>query len=290
MITTVEERAAELYDVITACTLCALSATRTHAVPGEGPLTAEVMCIGEAPGMNEDKQGRPFVGAAGQFLGELLGAAGLTREQVYICNVLKCRPPGNRDPLPNEIDACAEYLDLQIDLVDPLVIVTLGRFSMSKWFPQQAISRIHGSVKEVDDRFVVPMYHPAAALHQGSLRQVLLDDFARLPAILERARARRQGAETGRQVSAPGEHLSGEPSAPEPAAAPPAEATAPLIAPFSMNGAQAAGLHPTKDPVPERPASQEPERQPAAPPGQDSTAERDDPAPAGKTEQIRLFE
>ncbi len=126
MITTVEERAAELHDVIRTCTLCALSATRTHAVPGEGPLTAEVMCIGEAPGMNEDKQGRPFVGAAGQFLGELLGAAGLTREQVYICNVLKCRPPGNRDPLPNEIDACAEYLDLQIDLVDPLVIVTPG--------------------------------------------------------------------------------------------------------------------------------------------------------------------
>lgn len=185
------ERAAELYDVIRTCTLCALSQTRTNAVPGEGPLDAEVMCIGEAPGVNEDKQGKPFVGASGQFLSELLAAAGLTRESVYICNVLKCRPPSNRDPLPNEIEACSEYLDLQLDLVDPLVVVTLGRFSMAKWFPQQAISRIHGSVKEVDGLFVVPMYHPAAALHQGNLRQVLLDDFARIPAILERARARR---------------------------------------------------------------------------------------------------
>lgn len=290
MITTVEERAAELHDVIRTCTLCALSATRTHAVPGEGPLTAEVMCIGEAPGMNEDKQGRPFVGAAGQFLGELLGAAGLTREQVYICNVLKCRPPGNRDPLPNEIDACAEYLDLQIDLVDPLVIVTLGRFSMSKWFPQQAISRIHGSVKEVDDRFVVPMYHPAAALHQGSLRQVLLDDFARLPAILERARARRQAAETEQQVPTAAEQPASEPIVPEPASASPVEAAAPATAPFSTNGAHAASLPSTQDPVPERPASQEPERQPEAPPTQDSAAGRDDPDPAGKTEQIRLFE
>jgi DNA polymerase len=149
------------------------------------------MCIGEAPGVNEDKQGRPFVGAAGQFLSELLGAGGLAREDVYICNVLKCRPPGNRDPLPDEIEACSEYLELQLDMVDPLVVVTLGRFSMSKWFPQQAISRIHGTVKEVDGRFIVPMYHPAAALHQGNLRQVLLDDFARLPAILQRARANR---------------------------------------------------------------------------------------------------
>jgi DNA polymerase len=146
------------------------------------------MCIGEAPGVNEDKQGMPFVGAAGNFLTELLAAGGLKREDVYICNVLKCRPPSNRDPLPEEIEACSEYLDLQLDMVDPLVVITLGRFSMAKWFPQQAISRIHGTVKEADGRLIVPMYHPAAALHQGSLRQVLLDDFAKLPAILERAR------------------------------------------------------------------------------------------------------
>ncbi|MBK7724134.1 MAG: uracil-DNA glycosylase [Dehalococcoidia bacterium] len=203
MITTIEERATELYHVVRACGLCALSGTRTNAVPGEGPLTAEVMCIGEAPGMNEDKLGRPFVGAAGQFLGELLGAAGLTREQVYICNVLKCRPPANRDPLPDEIDACAEYLDLQLDMVDPLVVVTLGRFSMAKWFPQQAISRIHGSVKEIDGRFIVPMYHPAAALHQGSLRQVLLTTLRSCPvsSTMHGGRGRRQQ----RQAASPRE-------------------------------------------------------------------------------------
>jgi DNA polymerase len=188
---TIEERAAELYAVIRSCTMCALAETRTQAVPGEGPLPAEVMCIGEAPGLNEDKQGRPFVGAAGKFLEELLAAGGLQRDEVYICNVLKCRPPGNRDPMPGEIEACAEYLDLQIDMVDPLVIVTLGRFSMSRWFPQQAISRIHGSVREFDGRLVVPMYHPAAALHQQNLRDILLSDFRQLPAVLARARASR---------------------------------------------------------------------------------------------------
>ena len=188
---TLEEHATELYGVIRSCTLCALSDSRTNAVPGEGPLNAEVLFIGEAPGANEDKLGRPFVGAAGNFLTELIEAAGLKREDVYICNVLKCRPPGNRDPLPGEIESCNEYLELQIDMVDPLVIVTLGRFSMSRWFPQQAISRIHGTVREFDGRFVVPMYHPAAALHQGSLRQVLLEDFARLPTIIQRARTAR---------------------------------------------------------------------------------------------------
>lgn len=184
-----EERAAELYAIIRACRLCALAETRTHAVPGEGPLDAEVMCIGEAPGLNEDRQGRPFVGAAGQFLTELLAAAGLRREEVYICNVLKCRPPNNRDPLPGEMAACAEYLDLQIDLVDPRVIVTLGRFSMARWFPQQSISRVHGRAREVDGRVVVPMYHPAAALHQGNLRDVILEDFRQLGRLLAGLRA-----------------------------------------------------------------------------------------------------
>ena len=184
----IEERAAELNGAIRDCLLCPLAETRTHSVPGEGPLRAEVMCSGEAPGMSEGRQGRPFVGAAGKFLEELLAAAGLQRDEVYICNVLKCRPPENRDPLPGEIEACAEYLELQIDMVDPLVIVTLGRFSMSRWFPQQAISRIHGNVREFDGRLVVPMYHPAAALHQGNLREVLLADFRKLPALLDQAR------------------------------------------------------------------------------------------------------
>ncbi|GIW13998.1 MAG: hypothetical protein KatS3mg062_1437 [Tepidiforma sp.] len=186
---TKEERARELYDLIRACRMCALAETRTRAVPGEGPLDADVMFIGEAPGMHEDQQGRPFVGAAGQFLTELLAEAGLRRDEVYICNVLKCRPPGNRDPLPGEIAACAEYLDLQIDLVDPLVIVTLGRFSMARWFPQAAISRIHGRPATVDGRVIVPMYHPAAALRQANLREVMVEDFRRLAEVIARARS-----------------------------------------------------------------------------------------------------
>ncbi len=260
---TAEERAAELYDVVRSCTLCALSETRTNAVPGEGPLTAEVMCIGEAPGVNEDKQGRPFVGNAGQFLSELLAAAGLTREQVYICNVLKCRPPSNRDPLPGEMEACGEYLDFQLDMVDPLVVVTLGRFSMSKWFPQQTISRIHGSVKEVDGRFIVPMYHPAAALHQGSLRQVLLDDFAALPAILARARASRV------EVQETTEPVPVSPPAPE------------LIeSPANVGTAE-----PSPPPLKVEAHSQDDGNAHALPPGKTEQVE-----PASKTEQIRLFE
>ena len=188
-----EAWAEDLYTRVRGCTECALAQTRTLAVPGEGPLDAEIMFIGEAPGANEDKQGRPFVGAAGQFLEELLAAAGLTRQTVYICNVLKCRPPANRDPLPGEIDACRDYLDEQIDLIDPLVIVTLGRFSMAKFFPNQAISRIHGRPRETAGMFYVPMYHPAAALHQGNLRDVMLNDFRQLPALLERARSGRAG-------------------------------------------------------------------------------------------------
>ena len=165
---------AELYAEVRSCVRCPLARTRTLSVPGEGNLGAEVMFIGEAPGANEDRQGRPFVGAAGQFLDELLAHAGLDRSTAYICNVLKCRPPANRDPLPGEIEACSDYLDEQIDLIDPLVIVTLGRYSMARFFPRQSITRIHGTVREVAGRFYVPMYHPAAALHQGSLRQVII--------------------------------------------------------------------------------------------------------------------
>ncbi len=186
-----DERAEELYARVRGCQLCPLAATRMHAVPGEGPLDAEVMFIGEAPGMNEDREGRPFVGAAGGFLGELLAAAGYRREDVYICNVLKCRPPSNRDPLPEEIDACRDYLDEQIDLVDPLVVVTLGRYSMAKFFPRQVISKIHGQAKEIAGTWYVPMFHPAAALHQGNLRAPMLDDFRTLPGIVERARSSR---------------------------------------------------------------------------------------------------
>ena len=193
---TVAEEANALYDEVRSCQRCALAQTRTHAVPGDGPLDAEVMFIGEAPGVNEDRQGLPFVGQAGAFLEELLAEAGLTRPEVYICNVLKCRPPGNRDPLPTEIEACSDYLSAQIRLIDPLLIVTLGRYSMSRFFPNQAISRIHGKPREANGRILVPMYHPAAALHQQRLRGVIIDDFRTLPELLERARAgRAAGAE-----------------------------------------------------------------------------------------------
>jgi uracil-DNA glycosylase family 4 len=166
---------------VVACTRCPLHQRRERAVPGEGPSDAKLMFIGEGPGFHEDQSGRPFVGAAGQFLEELLAGIGLSREDVFIANVVKCRPPGNRDPEQQEIDACRGYLDRQIALIDPKVIVTLGRFSMARWFPSARISRIHGQPRKVGKRLIVPMYHPAAALHRGSLRQTVVDDFKKLP-------------------------------------------------------------------------------------------------------------
>ena len=169
---------------VIACQRCPLAAGRIKAVPGEGPAHAELMLIGEGPGMNEDKQGRPFVGASGQFLTELLAQAGYKREEVFIANVVKCRPPGNRDPQPIEIDACADYLNRQIAVINPKVIVTLGRFSMAKYFPGAKISAIHGQAKRINDRTVVAMFHPAAALHQPALRQSIEEDFRKLKQII----------------------------------------------------------------------------------------------------------
>ena len=192
-----DDLAEALYGRVRTCTACPLSRTRTNAVPGEGPIPAEVMFIGEAPGMHEDRQGRPFVGAAGAFLGELIEEAGWKREDVYICNVLKCRPPGNRDPLPAEIEACNDFLEEQIALVDPLLIVSLGRYSMARYFPNAKISRVHGQHRVIDDRYFVPMFHPAAALHQANLRQTIVEDFRKLPALLEQARTLRKPADEG---------------------------------------------------------------------------------------------
>jgi uracil-DNA glycosylase family 4 len=193
--TSAQEKEALLDDIageIRVCTRCELHRTRTNSVPGEGPADARIMVIGEAPGWNEDQQGRPFVGAAGKFLEELLGAAGLKRSDVFITNVVKSRPPGNRDPLPDEIAACAPFLQRQIDTIDPDVIVTLGRFSMAKWFPGERISRIHGQPKKDGKRLIVPMYHPAAALHQQALKATILEDFGKLPRILAEAEAARE--------------------------------------------------------------------------------------------------
>jgi uracil-DNA glycosylase family 4 len=175
----------ELYDQVRTCEKCQLSQSRTLAVPGEGPEDARILFIGEAPGFHEDRQGRPFVGAAGQYLNELLVKVGLKREEVYIANVIKCRPPGNRDPLPDEVATCRTYLDRQIDLIRPHMVVTLGRFSMERYFPGASISRIHGQPKRVGSVIYYPMFHPAAALHQPRWKSLLDEDFARIPGLLE---------------------------------------------------------------------------------------------------------
>ena len=185
---------AEVAAEVSGCPKCELCRTRTHAVPGEGPADARILLIGEGPGWHEDQQARPFVGNSGKFLTELLAKAGLERKDVFITNVVKCRPPGNRDPMPDEIAACSEYLDRQIAAIDPDVVVTLGRFSMARWFPGERISRIHGQPKQVGRRLVVPMYHPAAALHQGALRGAIEEDFAKLPKFLAEVEGMRASA------------------------------------------------------------------------------------------------
>ncbi len=174
------------------CTRCPLHLARTRAVPGEGNPKAEIMLIGEGPGFHEDRQARPFVGASGKFLEELLGNVGYKRADVFIANVVKCRPPRNRDPQPEELEACRDYLDRQIELVDPKVIVTLGRFSMYRYFPGVSISKTHGQPKRVGDRLIVPMFHPAAALHQPKWRPQIIEDFKRLPHLIAEAAAFRQ--------------------------------------------------------------------------------------------------
>ena len=175
----------DLYSEIERCQDCGLAKTRTRVVPGEGPEKVDILFIGEAPGWNEDQQGRPFVGAAGQFLTHLIQSIGLKREQVYIGNVIKCRPPGNRDPLPGEIQSCSKWLDRQIELLSPKLIVTLGRFSLARYFPGESIGKIHGRPRKVGEIICFPMYHPAAALHQGSLRKMIEADMQKIPVLLE---------------------------------------------------------------------------------------------------------
>ncbi len=170
---------------VSTCSLCELHHSRKEAVPGEGPENSEIMFIGEGPGFHENEQGRPFVGPAGKFLEELLAKINMSREQVFITNVVKCRPPGNRDPQPEEVETCTKtYLDRQIQAINPKVIVTLGRFSMNLLIPNTKISNVHGQSFQIKGRLVVPMYHPAAALHQGSLRPVIENDFKKLPQLI----------------------------------------------------------------------------------------------------------
>jgi uracil-DNA glycosylase family 4 len=179
------------------CTRCRLHRTRTRAVPGEGTAATEVILVGEGPGFNEDRQGRPFVGQAGALLSELLGAIGWSRSEVFITNVVKCRPPENRDPEPDEIAACAPFLTRQLAALDPALVVTLGRFSMARFNAGARIGQVHGTFRPADPGSGAPraltyaMYHPAAALHQASLKATLFKDMEGVPpALLEARRLR----------------------------------------------------------------------------------------------------
>jgi uracil-DNA glycosylase len=170
-----------------------LAQTAHNLVMGDGNLNAEIVFIGEAPGKNEDEQGLPFVGAAGKFLNEMLAQAGMERSDVYITNIVKYRPPNNRDPLPEEKQAFWPYLTRQLEVIAPKVVVTLGRHSMEYFLPEAKISQVHGEAKRVvfgDKKLViVPLYHPAAALYNGGMRGTLIDDFLRVPKIIEMIKA-----------------------------------------------------------------------------------------------------
>ena len=180
---------AQIADEVRGCTRCPLAATRTMAVPGEGNMVSDVLLVGEGPGAREDASGRPFVGPAGQLLDELLHAIGWAREDVFITNIVKCRPPGNRDPEPAEAASCASYLDRQEEALGPAIVVTLGRHSLQRYLPGARIGGAHGQLRRsFTGQHVFPMYHPAAALHQASLRETLFRDVRALPAALLAAR------------------------------------------------------------------------------------------------------
>lgn len=198
-----EDRAERLQAIaqeIQGCTACRLYQRTTHAVPGYGNVHAEIMFIGEAPGAEEDRQGLPFVGRSGQYLDYLLNLIGLRREQVFITNVVKHRPPDNRDPAPDEIHACKAFLDRQFEIIDPLVVATLGRFSMARYFPNGKISVIHGKPKYADNRAYYPLFHPAAVLRNPDLRRDMEADIRRLLDVIAEVKKRRAA---GMQPPAP---------------------------------------------------------------------------------------
>ncbi len=200
-----------LEDEVRACQRCPLATTRTCAVPGEGNLNAVVMFVGEGPGFDEDRLGRPFVGRSGQFLTNTLAQLGIARSEVYITNVVKCRPPQNRDPLPAELDACSDYLTRQVALINPRIIVTLGRFSMRRWFPTGAITQIHGHVRNIGrGRIALAMFHPAAALRNPTWQAAFIQDMAKLPALIERAQRANAAAARGEALPAGAPHPGDE--------------------------------------------------------------------------------
>ena len=222
---------------VRACTGCRLAAGRTNAVPGEGSPDTEVVLIGEGPGFNEDRLGRPFIGRAGDLLTKLLGSIGWRREDVFITNVVKCRPPDNRDPEPDEVAACAPYLRRQLDVLDPALIVTLGRHSMARFMPGARISQAHGRTGPVDpasgarDATVFAMYHPAAALRGAEVERQSYEDIARVPQTLLDVRVRRDTARSASATDAPsGATAAAVPTAPPP----PSSADAALAADFTI--------------------------------------------------------
>ena len=210
---TSEERQAALESIaaeVRACTRCRLASTRNRAVPGEGSPDTEVVLVGEGPGFNEDQQGRPFVGRAGGVLNELLTSIEWPRPDVFITNVVKCRPPGNRDPEPDEMAACAPFLRRQLEVLDPALVVTLGRFSLGTFIPGTRISNVHGTVHPVDpatgarDASALALYHPAAADRSPDVKRQSFVDIGRAPGALLDARARRAAAaDAGRRAAAP---------------------------------------------------------------------------------------
>ena len=182
------ESLAEIALRVAQCSDCSLHLSRTKPVPGEGDNSAEIMLIGEGPGAREDQEGRPFVGSAGQFLEQLLDSIGLNRSGVFIANMVKCRPPNNRDPFPEELQACSKYLDKQIELINPLLIVTLGRFSLSRFFPGETMGMARGKLRQYKNRYIFPIMHPAAALYRPQNKITIMDDFGVIPKILFRLR------------------------------------------------------------------------------------------------------
>jgi DNA polymerase len=195
------DKVAELEKIaqqVKVCQLCRLHEGRDKAVPGAGNFDAEIMFIGEGPGFHEDRQGLPFVGRSGDLLNKMLATIGLSRDDVFITNVVKCRPPDNRDPQPDEMAACKSYLDRQIELIDPLVIATLGRFSMGRYFPNGKITKIHGQPKYEDGRAYYPFFHPAAVLRNPRLTEENEADFKRLLEVIAKVKAMRDaGDEAG---------------------------------------------------------------------------------------------
>jgi DNA polymerase len=195
MLPTADSALAVVHEHILTCTACPLHLRRTQAVPGTGEASARIMVVGEGPGETEDRVGRPFVGAAGNVLTRLLESIGLRREDTFITNVVKCRPPGNRDPEPSEVEACAQFLDAQVEIIRPDVILILGRHALGRLLPgSPGITQVHGRKVVRGDRLYVPLYHPAAALYNGSLMRTLEEDMLKVRGYLDEAEAERSSA------------------------------------------------------------------------------------------------